>query len=228
MKSLLSALLWAMLAIVASTPRASVFPVQGIDGSGPVGGRAFIELVYEYGSRFAVVVEDFEVHYPGDVLTLVTDQSSIDLFGVARSLSDHLGALSQLAAAHQGSVVENADIALPNAYRGYFFSFFLSDGAAQTRNGQVRLRLAFDVSATAVPGEHAVSFTGRNLLVDDVDNEFSYPEALRSLHVNVLSAVPEPSRTLLLLIGLACVAGGAVRCVGGGRNSTQPPAADVR
>ena len=89
MKSLLTAVLWATLGIAVSTPRAAEFPVQGIDGSGPVGGRAFIELVYEYGSRFAVVVEDFEVHYPGDVLTLVTDQSTIDLFGATRSLNEH-------------------------------------------------------------------------------------------------------------------------------------------
>lgn len=227
MKIRLTALLWTILAIAVSAPRAAEFPVNGIDGSGPVGGRAFIELVYEYGSRFAVVVEDFEVHYPGDVLTLVTDQSTIDLFGVTRSLSEHVGALSQFAAAHQGSVVENADLVLPNAHTGYFLSFFVSDGAAQVRNGQVRLRMAFEVSATAVPGDYSVSFTGRNVLVDEAENEFSFPAAMRSLNVGVLSAVPEPQSALLLLIGLMFVAGSAFR-FGGGARYLKLPLADVR
>lgn len=225
MKRRLTAILGATLAIAVSAPRAAEFPVHGIDGSGPVGGRAFIELVYEYGSRFSVIVEDFELQYPGDVLTLVPDYSTIDLFGMTRSLSEHVGTLSQFASAHQGSVVETPVVVLPNARKGYFYSFFVSDAEAQIRNGQVRLRMAFDVSPTAMPGDYSVSFTGRNVLVDEVENEFSFPAALRNLTVSVVSAVPEPHRALLLLIGLACVAGGAFRCAGVARCSKRPLAA---
>jgi len=190
---------------LASHVSAEEFPVEGRGASGRPGDRVFLELIYDYGEGFAVIVEDFEIQYPHDALMFLPDASTIDLPGTRRNLREYADTLRQFAATHQGNVLENLDPILSRLDRkGYFTSFYTLDGTPDVRSGKVLLKASFDILPTAKPGSYQVAFTEKNLLVDEFENEFSYPSSLQSLGVNVL-AIPEPQIALMLLPGLALV-----------------------
>jgi hypothetical protein len=185
---------------------ADVFPVQGADASGRPGDRVFVDLTYNYGAGFNATVEDFALEYANAGLTFVPQATTIGPSGAPQSLSDYIDSLRTFAQAHQGSVLENTDPILPQPDRkGYALSFFTADGVGQPRSGEVRLRAAFDILATATPGSsYQVSFPDRNVLVNEAGTEFFYPAALQDLRVTV-TAVPEPATAVMLLSGLAVI-----------------------
>lgn len=194
-----------VLALAGSGVQAQVFPVQGTGASGHAGDRVFVNLVYDYGASFRAVAEDLQFEYQFAGMTFVPDASLIDVFGAPQNLLQFADNLRAFAQAHQGNVLVNLNPAASGPdYKGYALSFFTADGMPQLRSGQVHLNVAFDILANALPGQYKVSFTDKNVLVDDLGNEFGYPVALQNLSVTV-TAVPETQLAVMLLPGLVVV-----------------------
>ena len=195
---------WLAMGLLGSA-RADVFAVQGGNAAGKPGDRVFVELTYDYGAGFNVIVEDLALEYEHAGILFVRDQSTIGAPGMQGSYSAYVDSLKTFAQTHSGSMLENTNPILPQPDRkGYALSFFTADGVGQPRSGLVQFRAAFDILASAVPGKsYAVSFPQTNVLVNEVGTEFFYPSALGSLHV---TAVPEPEIAFMMVPGLVLVA----------------------
>jgi hypothetical protein len=193
-----------VLAALGMNVQAAVFQVTGASAVGKPGDQVFVDLTYDYGTGFEVIVEDLQFVYQFANMTFVPSASTIDVSGTAQSLSDYASALLQFAQSHSGNVLVNLDLAPGDpTLKGYALSFFTADGTGQVRSGLVHLDLAFDIRPTAQPGTQRVSFiTAHNGLVDASFNQYTYPSALQNLSVTV-EAVPEPQGVLMLLLGLA-------------------------
>jgi len=193
-----------LLAALGMNVQAAVFHVTGASAVGKPGDQVFVDLTYDYGTGFEVIVEDLQFVYQFANMTFVPGASTIDVSGTAQSLPDYASALLQFAQSHSGNVLVNLDPAVPDpTLKGYALSFFTADGTGQVRSGLVHLDLAFDILPTAQPGAQRVSFiTAHNGLVDASFNQYTYPSALQNLSVTV-EAVPEPQGVLMLLLGLA-------------------------
>lgn len=199
-------LLWAgalSLALSAGSVLADEVAVQGKSAAGQPGERVFVEAVYDFGAGFHSIAEDLQFEYQFSGMTFNPAASTIGAAGAAQTLAAYVGSLTTLAQGHQGNVLVNPDVpGSTSGFKGYALSFYMSDGASQPRSGQVHLNLAFDILSTALPGAMMVSFTDKNVLVDEAEKEFSYPAAMQQLSVNV---VPEPLIAWMLLPGLALV-----------------------
>lgn len=174
------------LALLAPRVQAADFPVQGFSASGNPGDRVFVELTYNYGTRFAVIAEDLQFEWQFVNMTFVPGASTIDVSGTPQDLLQYATTLGTFAQAHQGAVLTNLNApgSTPD-FKGYTLSFYTADGTPHVRNGIVRLRLAFDILFAAPQGTTKVSFTSGNVLVDEFENEFLYPVALQNLSVRV-------------------------------------------
>ena len=191
---------------LAGAAQAEEFSVQGSNASGRAGEQVFIDLTYNYGDGFEIIVEDFAVDYSTLALNFLPGASTIDTFGPPQSLTDYAQTLKSFASTHGGNMVENlAPQGLADDLGGYRISFFTDGLAGQMRHGEVHLRAAFAIKADAAPGVYRVSFGEANTLVDINESEYSYPGSLQGMSITVLSAVPEPTMALLLLPGLALV-----------------------
>lgn len=204
MKRLLIAVSAALA--LAGAAQADQFPVQGSNASGRAGEQVFIDLTYDYGVGFEIMVEDFAVEYSKLALNFLPDASTIDTFGSPQSLTDYAQLLKSFAQGNGGNMLENpAPAGLADGLGGYRMSFFTDGTAGQMRRGQVHLRAAFEIKPDAAPGDYRISFGGDNVLADINESEYTYPAALQDMRITVLSAVPEPAMALLLLPGLALV-----------------------
>ena len=187
-------------ALLVNSAWADEFPVTGSGATGHPGDRVFVDLTYDYGASFNAIAEDLNIQYPGVVLKMAPDASTIDMGGATRNLHAYADMLEVFAQAHFGSVLENTDPVLPGGLEGYAMSFYTADGTGQARSGLVHLRVAFDIPVSTAPARYKVSFVN-SVLADEGGAEFAYPDALQSLSVTVLSAVPEPATAWLLLSG---------------------------
>jgi|GEM_PF-1771794 len=178
------------LGLFASSVLGADFPVQGTGATGQPGERVFIELTYDYGARFGVIVEDLQFEYQFASMTFVPAASTINVSGAPQNLLQYADSLKQFAQAHQGDVLVNTNVqgSTPD-FKGYALSFYTADGTPHVRSGLVRLRLAFDILPAAPLVANKVSFTDRNTLVDEAENEFRYPTALQNLNVTVAAPV---------------------------------------
>ena len=85
MKRLLTTIVAALT--LAGAAQADQFRVQGSNASGRAGEQVFIDLTYDYGDGFEIMVEDFAVEYSKLALNFLPDASTIDTFGFPQSLS---------------------------------------------------------------------------------------------------------------------------------------------
>lgn len=188
-----------------------VFPVTGANAAGRVGDRVFVNLTYNYGAAFSVIVEDFQFTYQFANMTFVPEASTIDMLQPGQTLHQYADAVRVFAQAHQGGVLENLNPTLTQPeLKGYAMSFYTADGIGHGRSGLVHLSIAFDILPSATPGPKLVSFTTANVIVDVAETEYGYPAALRNMAV-VVTAVPEPGVALMLLSGLVLLGARALQ-----------------
>lgn len=191
------------LTLMVGSALADEFAVQGKSASGRPGERVFVEAVYDYGAGLGFAAEDLQFEYQFDGMTFVPEASTVGAAGAGQNLSQYLDALRTFAQGHGGGFLVNPDApgSTPD-FKGYALSFYTLDGALHHRSAQVHLNLAFDILSTAMPGVRKVSFTDKNVLIDQGETEFSYPLEMQQLSVTV---VPEPQIAWMLLPGLALV-----------------------
>ncbi len=199
------------LALFANSAYAADFPIQSTGTSGHPGDRVFIELTYDYGSGFGVTAEDLQFEYQFANMTFVPSASTIDVSGAPQNLPDYADTLQAFAQNHEGSVLVNMNFAgsTPD-FKGYALSFTTAT-TPHVRSGMVHLRLAFDIQPCARPQVSKISFTERNVLVNEAGTEFQYPAALQSLDVTV-QAGSGPSDTLSLTSGWNAISFSLVFC----------------
>lgn len=197
----------SLLLAGAASVQAALPTVSGSASAGTPGGHVVIELVFDYGSGFEVMVEDFKFQYDPGVLEFVAAGSSVQIGGAPKEWLTYVGELQTLAQGNAGMFVVNAnDATVAAPRRGYALSFLTDGSVGHPRDGVVRYALGFDVKAGAPIGTTKVTFDG-SVMYDLLEQEFVYPDglAVTGLSVNV-TAVPEPAQALLLLAGLGIIA----------------------
>lgn len=202
-----------LAALSGSGVYAQEFPVTGKDAVGRPGETVFVVLEYDYGGSFAAIAEDLQLEYQFGNITFAPSASTMDAAVASnpKTLPKYIDAteaidgfvgLREFAQRNRGSLLINESVpGSQPGYTGWAMSFTSLD-AGHPRNGNVLFRAAFDISASALPGQYHVSFTEKNLLADWDGNEYVYPDALRHLTVTV---VPEPAIAWMLLPGLVLV-----------------------